>query len=371
MTPLKDQLFNDQTVAQLAAEHARGIDGFDAVRFTKDALGGFPERELMARMEWLADCLEPQLSADFSVMADQLEAAMPPPLSLDKTDDDFGHFIHAIPGILAARHGLVHHRARAMALLHAATQRFSMEFAIRSFLLRWPEETLADLAQWVADPNYHVRRLVSEGTRPRLPWGNAVRLQPEQTLPLLEVLHADPARFVTRSVANHLNDLCRIDPDAVLAHLAQWREQGAQSQAELDWMRRHALRNLIKQGHSGALAAMGYRADAVINAEVVLEAWQIPMDGTLAFKVVLECAQDMPILVDYRIEFPRANGKTVQKVFKLKTSRIKGGVPLEVTKRHVFKPDATTFKLFEGLHKITVQVNGCDVACAAFTLTKE
>lgn len=368
-TLLKDQLFNAQTVEQLASEHGRAIAGFDAARFCARALAGFPERELMARMSWLADCLEAQLASDFTTLADQLEAAMPPALSADKKDDDFGQFIHAIPGILAARHGLEHHRARAMTLLHRATRRFSMEFALRSFLIRWPYETLADLAVWADDPHYHVRRLVSEGTRPRLPWGKAVALDPAQTLPLLDTLYADPTRFVTRSVANHLNDLGRIDPDAVLARLARWRAQGGQREIELDWMHRHALRGLIKQGHSGAMAALGYRADAGIEGLITLDRVAVPMGGALSFDVVLHSAGDMPVLVDYRVCFARAGGKTSEKVFKLKTGAIKAGVPFRMTKRHVFKADATTFTLHTGAHRITVQVNGRDVAEAAFALT--
>ncbi len=178
---LKDHLFNGDTVGRLAAEYAAAVPGFDAARFEAEALAGFPDRELMARLEWMADCLEPQLAMDFPAMADQLEAAMPAPLDPALRDDDFGHFIHALPGILAVRHGLEAHRDRALDLLYAATQRFSMEFYIRPFLNRWPDETLARLAIWARDDNYHVRRLVSEGTRPRLPWARAVRLETAQT----------------------------------------------------------------------------------------------------------------------------------------------------------------------------------------------
>ncbi|MEP5031800.1 MAG: DNA alkylation repair protein, partial [Marinomonas sp.] len=246
--PLKDALFNRETVGQLAAEYAAAIPDFDADAFTARALGGFAERELMARLEWIADCIGAQLSDDFPTLADQLTAAMPPRLDPAKTDDDFGYFIHAVPGILAARHGLEEHRARAMVLLYEATQRFTVEFYIRPFLIRWPAETLAALADWAQDDNYHVRRLVSEGTRPRLPWAKNVDLTPEQSLPLLDALHADPTRYVTRSVSNHLNDLSKTVPDAVLSRLAQWRAEGKQKPSELAWMTRHALRTLIKQG---------------------------------------------------------------------------------------------------------------------------
>jgi len=367
---MKDQLFNENTVGQLADEYTRGVAGFDGPRFIGECLAGFADRELMARMDWMADCLERQLAPDFPTMADQLEAAMPAPLDPSRTDDDFGHFIHALPGILAVRHGLEHHRARAMDLLYTATQRFSMEFYIRAFLNRWPDETLAQLADWARDDNYHVRRLVSEGTRPRLPWAVGVGLAPEQTLPLLDMLHSDPARFVTRSVANHLNDLSKTAPDKVLARLEEWERSGKQTQKEHAWMRRHALRTLIKQGHGGALAALGFRSDIALAATLELEADTLPIGGALAFKVTLRSDVDLPVLVDYRLGFARPSGKTAEKVFKLKVGQVTAGVPLTLGKAHKLKGGASTFTLHEGAHSVTVQVNGRDVARSDFVLTK-
>ncbi len=366
---LKDHLFNEQTVGQLAAEYAAGIAGFDAERFIREALAGFPERELMARMEWIADCLEGQLAPDFATMADQLLAALSERLDETKKDDDFGHFIHAIPGILAVRHGLETDRSRAMGLLYEATQRFSMEFYIRAFINRWPEETMAELAVWATDSNYHVRRLVSEGTRPRLPWATNIILTPEQSMPLLDSLHADPTRFVTRSVANHLNDLSKIVPDAVLELLAKWFREGRQSEKELVWMRRHALRTLIKQGHAGAMTALGYRTDAPVKAQIILGQPEVKIGDALTFEVILNNDEDLPVLIDYRIDFMRAGGKRAEKVFKLKSSDLRAGKVLKIKKSHRFKGDATTFTLYEGPHRIIAQVNGRDVAEVGFELT--
>lgn len=322
----------------------------------------------MARMEWMADCLQAQLADDFPTLAYQLQAALPPRLDPNKSDDDFGQFIHALPGILAARHGVEAHRPRAMALLYEATQRFTMEFYIRAFLLRWPEETLAELAIWAQDDNYHVRRLVSEGTRPRLPWAVGVGLNPTQTLPLLDALHADRTRYVTRSVANHLNDLSKSAPDEVLARLETWRAQGRQHDKELEWMTRHALRTLIKQGHPGAMAALGYRVDVPVTAQLTLANPRVKIGEALDIEIALSCPQVLPVLVDYRITFPRPSGKTAQKVFKLKAAQIGAGVPLHLSKRHVFKAVASTFAHCAGPHRLTLQVNGRDVAAADFTL---
>ncbi len=365
---LKDQLFNAQTVGQLASEYASGIPGFDADRYVSDCLSGFSERELMARMDWMADCAEQQLSHDFLTMADQLEAAMPPILDPNKSDDDFGHFIYAIPGILAVRHGLEDHRERALDLLYAATQRFSMEFYIRPFINRWPEDTIARLKRWSSDENYHVRRLVSEGTRPKLPWAKAVQIGTDVTVPLLDHLHSDPTRYVTRSVSNHLNDIAKFDPDAVLDALARWRDKGAQTAKELDWMTRHSLRTLIKDGHPGAMRALGYRSDLEVNARLSLSSDPVKIDGALVFSAEITTPDVEPVIVDYVLHLTKAGGQMAPKVFKLKVGKTKAGQAYKVQKTHKLKGNATTFKLYPGPARLTLQVNGQHVAEASFDL---
>ena len=365
---LKDHLFNPATVAQLAAEYAATLPDFDAAGFQAEALAGFDSRGLLERLEWLAGCLEPHLADDFPTMADQLEAAMPPVLDPALTDGDFGKFIHAVPGILAVRHGLERHRQRAMALLYQATQRFSMEFYVRPFLNRWPQETLDELAIWARDDNYHVRRLASEGTRARLPWAQNVALRPDQTLPLLDLLHADPTRYVTRSVANHLNDLSKTVPDLVLDRLQRWQSDGAQDEAELAWLRRHALRSLIKAGHPGAMRALGYLPEARVEVALRIDTPRLRIGDVLRFSCTLRAAAEVPVLVDYRIGFARPEGKSAQKVFKLKQAVVHANRPLEMVKAHRLKGDATTFTLHPGAHRLIIQVNGVDRAEACFEL---
>lgn len=365
---LKDQLFNADSLGDLADAFATALAGFDRNQFHRKALSGIPERSLLECLDWFADCLEADLARDFPTMADQLEAAMPPPLDPSLRDDDFGRFIHAVPGVLAVRHGLEHHRDRALDLLHAATQRFSMEFYIRPFLNRWPDETLARLAIWAQDENYHVRRLISEGTRPKLPWARKVTLDLDQTLPLLDMLQGDGTRFVTRSVANHLNDVAKTDPQAVLDRLAAWERAGTQTEAERAWMRRHAVRTLIKDGHAGAMDMLGYAQDVDIDAGLHIAEPRVALGDALEFDVRLAAAQDVPVIVDYRIRFARPGGKTAEKVYKMKVGNVIAGTPLVVRKRHKLKADATTFELHRGRHGVVIQVNGVDRAEGSFDI---
>ena len=363
---MKDQLFNAESLGDLADGFVGAVAGFDRAKFHANALSGIPERSLMECLDWFADCLEPYLAADFPTMADQLEAAMPARLDPTLRDDDFGRFIHAVPGVLAVRHGLEDHRDRALDLLYAATQRFSMEFYIRHFLNRWPEQTLARLKMWARDDNYHVRRLVSEGTRPRLPWAGKVDLTLDQTLPLLDMLQGDGTRFVTRSVANHLNDVAKFDAQAVLTCLAAWETEGSQDAKERAWMRRHALRTLVKQGHEGALAMLGYSGDIPVDATVDIATPRAALGEALKFVVKLSADADLPVLVDYRLRFARPGGKTAEKVFKLKVGQIAAGKPLVLKKAHAIKANATTFEWHKGAHGLVVQVNGVDRAEATF-----
>ncbi|MGP1355533.1 hypothetical protein [Roseicyclus sp.] len=356
---LKDHLFNADSLGDLAADFARGVPGFPARAFLDRVLPGLAERTLLDRIDWIADCLEPHLAPDFATMADQIEAALPPPLDPALTDNDFGRFIHAVPGVLAVRHGLSDaHLPRALDLLEAATQRFSMEFYIRPFLNAFPDPVMARLADWTGHPNYHVRRLVSEGTRPRLPWARNIEAEPRGMLPFLTALHGDPTRYVTRSVANHLNDLARIDADLVLGTLATWRGAGRQAARELDWMTRHALRTLVKEGHPGAMAALGYDPEAEVAATLSVEPAAPRIGGTARIVATLSAPGAIPVLVDYIVWFRRPGGRESAKVHKLKTATLRAGQPLRLEKSHRFKGDATTYALVPGPHRVALQVNG-------------
>jgi 3-methyladenine DNA glycosylase AlkC len=107
-------------------------------------------------------------------------------------------------------------------MLEEITKRFSAEYPIRAFWKTFEEETFEKFVEWSKSPYYHVRRLASEGSRPRLPWGKKILLHYTRTEVFLDVLFTDTARYVTRSVANHLNDISKIDPEFVMRKLDAW-----------------------------------------------------------------------------------------------------------------------------------------------------
>ncbi len=352
---LKDQLFNAEKTRYLAGLFAAADPSFDAEAFEAQVMSRLLDLELKERMVWVADCLQTAVPGDLPTIAPTLLRALPPPLDPTKSDDDFGDFIFAPLGDWVVAVGL-DHPDLALDVLEELTQRFSMEWAIRPFLNRHQEMVMVRMRTWCDHNSYHVRRLVSEGTRPRLPWGQAVGLQLTDPLPLLDRLHADNTRYVTRSVANHLNDITKKDPDLVLGRLQSWTDQEQQEVDELRWMTSHTLRGLVKSGHPGAMKMLGYDPDAevAVAIEVIGDA---KIGSALEFSVSLDGHGEQPVLVDYIIHFQRPGGKTSPKVHKLKQAALQDGA-LTLAKKHKLKGDATTFKLVPGAHRLEIQVNG-------------
>lgn len=245
--------------------------------------------------------------------------ALPPPLDVTKTVDDFGSFIFAPLGEYVVHNGCTKkHLKQSLATLKQLTMRFSMEDSMRAFLNNFPNETLAEYDTWVTDKNYHVRRLVSESTRPSLPWSKKLSFHYKTPLRYLDRLYTDPTRYVVRSVANHLNDISKKDPTLVVQTLTRWQKQKIQNSIELNWLTRHALRTLVKKGNRKALALLGYtdHSAPVVSNFVVPKKVAKGERLLFSFKVTSDTAQNL--LIDYIIDFVKQNGGTKPKVFKIK-----------------------------------------------------
>ncbi len=352
---LKDQLFNADKTRYLASLFGDAEPSFDAQAFETQVMSRLPDLELKERITWIAECLEQAFPGELPEVSPVLLKALPPPLDPTRTDDDFGDFIFAPLGEWVASTGM-DHPDLALDVIEELTQRFSMEWAIRPFLNSQPDLVIKRMQDWCDHDSYHVRRLVSEGTRPRLPWGQSVGLDLTDPLPLLDRLHDDTTRYVTRSVANHLNDITKKDPDMVLDRLQSWQAVGRQNEDELNWMTGHTLRGLVKAGHPEAMKMLGYDPDAEIAVSIDLKG-DARIGDALEFSVELKGIGSQPVLVDYIIHFQRPGGKTSPKVHKLKQSALQDGM-LRLDKRHKLKADATTFKLVPGAHLLEIQVNG-------------
>lgn len=354
---LADQLFNEATVATLADAVAKASKTFNPQLFSRETLAAFPDLELKDRIRHMVDRLGQQLPNDFEQAVAILEKALPPRLDPTLKDDDFGHFIWSVPAEWVALHGCTAERLeRALAFLQQATMRFSVENAIRPFLVKFPEPSMVFIRKCAGNENYHVRRLASEGIRPYLPWAQRVVLPADQVVDVLKLLHADPTRYVTRSVANTLNDLSRDHPDLVIRTLKAWRKSKSQEAAELEWMTRHALRTLVKSDHQQALELLGYPSAPKFSLHEVRVSETVEVGGVLEWQGTINSKARQKLKIALRVHFLKANGSHSAKVFAVKDVDA-GKESIETTKKVAFKP-ATTRTLYMGTHHVELVVNG-------------
>lgn len=364
---LKDVLFNTQTVTQIANLFAQADPAFKADLFIQNTLAQFPQLELKERSTCIAKQLHALLPNNYNQAVTVLLKALPPPLDPHKTDDDFGQFVFASYSEFIALYGCSEEYFEvSLQALKEITKRFSVEYALQSFINAFPQKTLAELTLWAADSNYHVRRAASEGTRPRLPWGKKICYTAKDTMPLLNILHKDSTRFVTRSVANHLNDYSKTDPRLVLKTLTHWQTVPLQTQKELQWLTKHALRTLIKQGNTEALALLGYKAKPAIRISNFTVQTPVVLIGTaLEYSFSILAQKKSALLINCIIEYQTKRGTLQPKVFKISQDVLQINEQKMYTKRIPFKI-MTTKKLYVGLHTIHIQVNGKTVASGSF-----
>lgn len=362
-------------LVELAARHLGAAGrGFKPRRFLEQALPGLEGLEMKARAMRIADALEAALPADFEAAAEAIESALAPP----HPGEDVGQIACGEAGLagwivwplgeFVARRGL-DQPERALDCLHALTQRFSAEFALRPFLVRHPERSFERLYAWCGDASFHVRRLCSEGSRPRLPWGlrlTALVRDPSPTEPILRALLDDPSAYVRRSVANHLNDIAKDHPERVVA----WVEEHLPGAGpERRRLLEHAGRTLIKAGHPRLLAAFGSGAALAGAARLTLAAQRLRIGGELALEVALTSTARRPqnLVIDLRLLLRKANGSLAPKVFKGWKLALAPGAAQTLRKSLSFRP-VTTRRLYPGPQALEIVINGQTAARAEFEL---
>lgn len=352
----------------------------DVKLFEREALKSLDKMELKQRVEHIIDALHTILPDDFAQSAAILIRCKAHWVD-DDTGDSYGVFA-AWPFIdYSAKYGLEHPEI-SLNTLKELTELFSAEFAIRPFIVQHYDLTMHALSTWKNDENEHVRRLVSEGSRPRLPWGLQLRNfieDPKDCLPLLSDLKADDSLYVRRSVANHLNDIAKDHPELVLDTCLAWQQELTTSHTnetafsdekieEVNWVIRHATRTLVKAGHPKIFKLLGYTESPKIKVlALVIEQSSITGEETLSFNIALENAKKttQKFVLDYAIHFVKANRERKPKVFKLKNCELAASSQLKVSKKYSFKKISTR-KYYGGEHLVELFINGQSVASASF-----
>lgn len=359
-------LINAALVKNIAAQVRFHFPEFKDKDFIREA-SQLSNLEMKARVRHLSATLKKFLPGDYQKAVNILVAAAEKPSP--KHEALSGFDLWAFTDFVQ-QYGLEYFED-SLAALYALTQLFTAEFAVRPFLIHSPERTMKQLVKWTQDKNHHIRRWTSEGTRPRLPWGEKLHhliKDPKPALALLENLKYDDELYVRKSVANHLNDISKDHPELMLKTVQRWmKEAPASKQKNIQWIVRHSLRTLLKKGNPEALKILGYQTKSEVKVlNLALKPAVVAVGGALSFHFELSSKTDAQIMVDYIIHHKKARGHSA-KVFKLTSKKIQAGKTLEISKKHSFKK-ITTRKYYPGEHFLEIMVNGKVLAKKSFRL---
>jgi 3-methyladenine DNA glycosylase AlkC len=354
---LKDQ-YTLKFPQKIALQISNVYPAFQNEQFLKDVSIGYDNLELLQRAQHIATILQNYLPNDYLQAIKILINSLG-----DKLIDDrsFGieSFLYMPHSYFIQLYGLDYFDESINAM-YEITQRFTAEFCIRYFIQKYPEQTLKKLQIWSQDNSLHVRRLVSEGVRPRLPW--AIQLKeyvkdPSSILFLLETLKDDKELYVRRSVANNLNDISKDNPDITLNICKKWMEHKTKDR---EWIIKHALRTLIKKGDPTALEILGFgNANGVDIIKTIITPNKPKIGEFIEILIEIKNStlKEKKIMVDFSIDYVKANNKSSKKVFKLKSITLKPNES-NILKKRVSLKEMTTRKHYEGVHNVFLHLNG-------------
>lgn len=372
--PFKNK-FNSILVLELAKhlERAAGASAFDRSAFVESATSDLDQLTLKQRSLQITRALADCLPSDFCRACEIVQAVMHPdenaPLA-EQVMDEHGVRGWAIMPLadFVATHGLQQFDLSMHMLAHL-TKRFTAEFAVRSFIIKDLQQALIHLRAWAEDDNVHLRRLASEGSRPRLPWGIQIPsliADPLPLLPVLERLRDDPCDYVRKSVANHLNDVAKDHPSVVVDVARRWLVNAPSTRQRLV---RHACRTLVKQGRQDILQLMGIDKAVTESVDFGLAPQDVTLGDAveLVVQITSSSAHSQELLLDYIVHFRLANGRVGKKVYKWKRLTLPAGEAVQLRKQHPLR-SITTRIFYSGLHRIELQLNGHVVAERTFNL---
>lgn len=354
------EIFNRERIAHFALETRTIHPAFDADRFSRLALENLDSLSIMQRLRQIAIAFHDVLPGGFENNLEILKVLAP-------------RINHGFASITLSEYVALHgqdHFDLSMDALKYFTRFGSSEFAIRHFLLKDMARTLDVMQAWSRDENEHVRRLASEGCRPRLPWSFQLReliANPEPVAPILENLKADPSLYVRKSVANHLNDITKDHPDWVFDHISIWPKDDPRTA----WIIKQALRTLIKKGDPRALIHAGAGDKAELRVEsFAVTPMSLQLGGSVKIGAALVSTSSAPqkLLIDYAVHYVKKAGGTSKKVFKLKELTLEAGGRADLSISRAIR-DFTTRIHYPGLHRVELIINGETLADAAFELT--
>jgi 3-methyladenine DNA glycosylase AlkC len=330
-------------------------------RVFDDEWGG---KELKQRMRHITHVLNTYLPVPYTEQATILEEVT----AYIQVSHPGNSFVYMIIPDFVEVYGLDDFKSSVHAI-ERITQFVSCEFAVRPYILKYGDKMIAQMIKWGNHKSEKVRRLASEGLRPRLPWAvalPALKKDPSPILPLLEKLKDDKAEWVRRSVANNFNDISKDNPGIVLELFKKWHGRSK----ETDWVIKHGSRTLLKQGHTELLGLFGFEQDgsAVLsNFQVLTPSVKWDADLVFSFNIENKAKSAKKIRLEYAMHYLKANGTLSKKVFKISERDYAPGEQYAVTRKQSFKP-ITTRVYYPGAHKVSIIINGHEKSVGDFKL---
>ncbi|WP_306639632.1 DNA alkylation repair protein [Sanyastnella coralliicola] len=363
--PLKN-MYSPAFISQLSERICSYDASVDAKAFERDVFDKqWEARELKDRMKHIASVMKEHLAGDYD---QQLGVVEQMALDLDAELGGEMNFEYVFLTEFIEQFGQ-HDLERSVAGMTKVTQFTSCEFAVRPYILQDPERMHRQMKEWATHEHAMVRRLATEGYRPRLPWGMALGIykkDPTNVIEGLEMLKDDPSETVRRSVANNLNDIAKDHPNTVVAIAKHW--YGASE--ERNWLVKHACRTLLKEGRPDVLEIFGYAKPSAFRvSEINITSPLINASTPLSFEFNIENkAKSASLLrLEYAIHFLKANGSHNKKVFKISERELKPGEQIQMERKQSFKPISTR-KMYPGVHYVSLVVNGEEKKAVPFEL---
>jgi 3-methyladenine DNA glycosylase AlkC len=361
--PLKN-MYNPQFFEGLCPVMRENIPGFDCRDFIFRVFNNvWPDLELKERVRHIALTLHHFMPEDFPASAQILIRLSKALRTSGVREQSFATIF--IPDYVEV-FGLGH-PDESLNALEEITRLVSAEFAIRHFLIKYPGQTIQKMLQWSKHADASVRRLASEGSRPRLPWAIGLpdfKKDPARILPILENLKSDPSEYVRRSVANNLNDIGKDHPELVLRIAKKWKGKNP----DTDRLIKHACRSLLKKGHHDALSLHGFNSQCkakVKSLSISKTKIRIGENLNFDFQFVSEEKKTSDFRLEYSITYVTSTGKTSTKIFKITENKFAPKAPVEIQRKQSFK-NLTTRKHFKGKHHLSILANGKKLASKEF-----
>ncbi len=373
MEPFKN-IYNPTSLKKISKEIKKAYPAFKSPQFEKAVLKDLEKLELKDRVRLIASSLNTYLPNNYKKAVKIILKS----LAEESIDGEWDR--KEGPGIAGfmtwplnqyvETYGLNDYETSFNAMIEL-TKRFSSEFTVRPYLIEHEKKTYADLKKLIKHPNKHVRRWVSEGTRPHLPWGlsvPAIKDNLSRNIRLLEKLFQDPEEYVRRSVANHLNDISHLDPKLMLRTCKDFLKKD--KSRETQWIVRHATRTLLKKGNKEALVLNGFTKNPKVKLTGLKLGPKRIKEGDsfdLSFALASQSKSTQRILIEYIIHYPKKNGTLSPKAFRLKDFKLKPQEKLKIKKSVHFKK-VTTRVHYKGKHPVEIQINGEKLSKTQFTL---